>query len=204
MSWTIHVLWLILGWCLQLWCSFLWNVHPGTARSYKARRTSRACNERCVSRPGTAMPAERAWDETNHAGNNRWTERCQCIILIVEPTLHHIIDNSWQCVRLACSSRSDREEWRALFFAPSPLSECLCSVNWGRPCALNLGWLSNPGRPGFDLFEKKKIFPYAQGQDFGASHYRSLAEKALTEHLLVKIAAVSAWRSSMAGFSYMN
>ena len=49
--------------------------------------------------------------------------------LIVEPTLHHIIDNSWQCVRLACSSRSDRGEWRALLFASSPLSECLWSEN---------------------------------------------------------------------------
>ena len=155
MSWTIHVLWLFLGWCLQLWCSFLWNVHPGTARSYKARRTSRACNELCVSRPGTAMPAERAWDETNHAGNNQWTERCQCIILIVEPTVHHIIDNSWQCVRLACSSRSDRGEWRALLFASSPLSERLWSENWRGPGALNLWKLWNPGCPGFDLCEKK-------------------------------------------------
>ena len=39
------------------------------------------------------MPAERAWDETNHAGDNRWTERCRCIILIVAPAVHHIIDN---------------------------------------------------------------------------------------------------------------
>ena len=141
------------------------------------------------------MPAERAWDETNHAGNNQWTERCQCIILIVESTVHHIIDNSWQCVRLACSSRSDRGEWRALLFASSPLSECLWSENWRGPGALNLWKLWNRGCPGFDLCEKKKLplCPRAR-----------LRHQALTGHILVKIAAVFAWRFSMAGFSDMN
>ena len=149
------------------------------------------------------MPAERAWEETNHAGNNWWTERCQCIILIVEPTLHHIIDNSLQCVPLACSSRSDRVEWRALFFAPSPLSECLCSENWRGPGALNLWRLWNPGCPGFGSCEKIYfLMPKGEIKTPGTTgHWQS---KDLTGHLLVKIASVSAWRFSKAGFSDMN
>ena len=66
-------------------------MHSAASRSQKACGTSRACSERFLSWPRTAMPAERSWGETNHAGDNWWTERCQYIILTVELTLHHFI-----------------------------------------------------------------------------------------------------------------
>ena len=58
--------------CLQLWCSIVRNVHPGTSKSWKSRRASFADDEPRVERPGTAMPADRPWSETNYAGDNRW------------------------------------------------------------------------------------------------------------------------------------
>ena len=83
---------LLLGWCLQLWCSSLRNVHPTTSRSSKAWRTSGACNERCVSWSGAAMPAERAWGETDYAGDNRWTERFRSNFLIAKWTVCNLIE----------------------------------------------------------------------------------------------------------------
>ena len=58
--------------CLQLWCSIVRNVHPGTSKSWKSRRASFADDEPRVERSGTAMPADRPWSETNYAGDNRW------------------------------------------------------------------------------------------------------------------------------------
>ena len=112
---------LLLGWCLQLWCSSLWNVHPATSRSPKAWRTSGACNKWRVSWPGTAMPAERAWGETNHAGDNRSTERIRCKFLTVKSTVCNVIDNS-QFVRTLCwkNSKKNSNSLQWTFFA-----ECL-------------------------------------------------------------------------------
>ena len=40
------------------------------------------------------MPAERAWGETNHAGDNRSTERIRCNFLTIKSTVCNVIDNS--------------------------------------------------------------------------------------------------------------
>ena len=132
-----------------------------------------------------------------------YLRRVLCKKRLILPRINAPNDNSWQCVPLACSSRSAREEWRALFFAPSPLSECLCSENWRGPGALNLWRLWNLGCPGFGSCEKiYSLMPKGEIKTLGTTG--QWQSKDLTEHLLVKIASVSAWRFSKVGFSDMN
>ena len=69
----VHIYCSFLGRRLQLWCFVMWNVYRGTSRSWKAWRASCSYVEPRFKRPGTAMPADRSWSETNHAGDHRWT-----------------------------------------------------------------------------------------------------------------------------------
>ena len=61
-----------LGWCVQFWCSSLWNVHPGIARSQTAWGTSSPGNESRVSRPHTALYSGEPWRETKYGRDHWW------------------------------------------------------------------------------------------------------------------------------------
>ena len=69
----IVILFSSLGWCVQFWSSPLWDLHPGTSRSWQARRASCHGDKRRASSSHSGMPATRCWYETKYARNHWWT-----------------------------------------------------------------------------------------------------------------------------------
>ena len=57
---------LLIGWCVQFWCSSLWNVHRGITRAWKARSANRDGREPQTSSPHTEMSPIRSRGETKY------------------------------------------------------------------------------------------------------------------------------------------
>ena len=75
----------------------MWNVYRGTSRSWKAWRASCSYVEPRCKRPGTAMPADRSWSETNHAGDHRWTIKSLVASVLLVVAADRM---GWQSIKL--------------------------------------------------------------------------------------------------------